>query len=86
VKSPDKLISIIESVIFISKDKNEEYKTVSLVWNIADHLKALALTDELKHSEEIWKQLFTKIYSLALHSTHFETKQSCIHALTQMIA
>jgi hypothetical protein len=44
VKSPQRLVAIIDCVVFISKDKNEEYKTVSLVWNIADHLKALALT------------------------------------------
>lgn len=70
VAAQDRLISIIDSIVFISTDKNEEYRTVSLVWNVFDHLKALALANRLTHAEPVWKHIFRKILSLALHSSH----------------
>lgn len=86
MKSHEKIVSIIESLFFISKDTNEEYMTVSLLWNISDHIKALCQSNSLQESRLVWKHLFDKINSLAMNSTHPQTKQSCIHALTQIVA
>lgn len=77
---------MIESLSALNESKNEEYKTVNLIWTISDHVKALAKRGELKEKEWVWRQLFGKLYWLGLHSPHSETKQSCIHTFTQILA
>lgn len=37
-------------------------------------------------SEALWVKLFNKIYLLAVASSHGETRQSCIHTQTQLLA
>lgn len=59
---------------------------MNLLWSISDHLKVLAKGNELKDIDLVWKKLFEKIYWLGLHSIHGETKQSCIHSFTQILA
>ena len=62
VKSKDKLLFVIDSLSALNESKNEEYKTVNLLWNISDHLKLLTSSEELKNAEEVWKKLFDKLY------------------------
>lgn len=43
MKSSENLIFVIDSLSGLNEAKNEEYKTVNLLWSISDHLKLLAL-------------------------------------------
>ena len=70
----------MESLSPPSPDKNEEYRTVSLMWNISDHVKSLSCQGAL------WEPLFNKLLTLALHSKHGETHQTCMHTATQVLA
>lgn len=36
--------------------------------------------------DKLWKNLFSKLFDLALHSLQPETKQSIIHTFTQILA
>lgn len=47
-------------------------------------MKTMAVQHPL--SEVLWIKLFNKIYLLAVSSSHGETRQSCIHTLTQLLA
>jgi hypothetical protein len=47
VSSIQKLMQIIDFMSFMSKDKGEEYKIVNLLWSISDHLKTLAINQQL---------------------------------------
>ena len=57
---------------------------MNLVWSIFDHMKTMSAQNAL--SDALWVKLFNKIYLLAVVSSHGETRQSCIHTLTQLLA
>ena len=84
VASPDKLSAVIDAVALLGNHSKEEYKTVNLVWSIFDHMKTMSVHNSL--SDTLWVKLFNKIYLLAVVSSHGETRQSCIHTLTQLLA
>lgn len=86
VKATDNILFVIDSLSTLNEDKKEEYKAVNLIWTISDHLKMLVDNQELKDTEKVWRRLFGKLYWLGLHSNHGETKQSCIHTFTQILA
>ncbi len=69
-----------------SADKNQEYKTVNLLWNVSDHMRALAQNNTLEQGNKVWTRLFEKLLSLASHSSYGETRQVCMHTLTQILA
>lgn len=49
-------------------------------------MKMVIGTEDAKQSDALWMKLFNKIYLLALYSVYGETKQSCIHTFTQLLA
>lgn len=57
---------------------------MNLVWSIFDHMKTMSAQSTL--SDALWIKLFNKIYLLGVVSSHGETRQSCIHTLTQLLA
>jgi hypothetical protein len=42
VRSCERVLEVIDAIGFVSKDKNEEYKVISLIWSVSDHLNMLA--------------------------------------------
>lgn len=46
----------------------------------------MASNQEIQECTALWMRLFNKIYLLALYSVYGETKQSCIHTFTQLLA
>lgn len=49
-------------------------------------MKMVVGTEHGKDCDALWMKLFNKIYLLALYSVYGETKQSCIHTFTQLLA
>lgn len=49
-------------------------------------MKMVVGNQEIKECDALWMKLFNKIYLLALYSVYGETKQSCIHTFTQLLA
>ena len=56
-----------------------------MLWNISDHIKSLNISEPTK-IETIWRHLFKKIIVLAKVSSHSQTKNSCMHSFTQVLA
>ena len=78
---------ILEGLQAKFSEKNEEYRLINLVWSIADHLKSLASKDDMSQEFlDLWEILFKNIWAIGESSSECETKQSSIHAITQVLA